>query len=135
MSRVAEWNEAVDEWTTGLQTCLDLGYRGLRDEALQWHAEGFFVAGDGLHAPTRREGWDAWHAALEEKEIPLPRFDLDLQEKVRSFGEELVAFDISGRSLREQIDSLRRNALVRGDMGDRLTLLNSIRNLDAGREI
>ena len=48
VSRAAEWNEAVNEWTAGLQTCLELGARGLRDEALQWHAEGFLEAGDLL---------------------------------------------------------------------------------------
>jgi hypothetical protein len=135
MSRMAEWNEAVDEWTTGLQTCLELGHRGLRDEALQWHAEGFFDAGDGLYAPIRREGWNAWQTTLEEKDIPLPRFDLDLRETVGNYVVELRALDISGRSLQEQIGELRRNALIRGDMATRLTCLNSIRILDAGREI
>jgi hypothetical protein len=135
VSRVAEWNEAVDEWTTGLQTCLELGSRGLRDEALQWHAEGFFDAGDNLHAPTCRDGWDAWQAALEEDVIPMPRFDLDLREAVRNLSAELRARDIAGRSLQEQIDGLRRNALIRGEMGERLTLLDSIRSLDEGREI
>lgn len=135
VSRMAEWNEAVDEWTTGLQTCIELGSRGLRDEALQWHAEGFFEAGDSLHAPTCRDGWDAWQASLEENVIPLPRFDLDLREAVRNLSAELQARDIAGRSLQEQINGLRRNALVRGEMGERLTLLNSIRSLDQGREI
>jgi len=134
VSRMAEWNEAVDEWTTALQTCLDLGTRGLRDEALQWHAEGFLDVGDSLHAPTRREGWEAWQAILEEKENPVPRFDLELYKAVLNLSADLQARDIAGRSLRDQIDGLRRNALIRGEMGERLTLLDSIRSLDSGRE-
>jgi hypothetical protein len=135
VSRVAEWNEAVDEWTTGLQTCLELGSRGLRDEALQWHAEGFFDAGESLTRPTERAGWDEWKAALEENEILLPRFDLELLGIVRNFTADLQGRDIAGRSLEEQLDRLRRNTLIRGDLGERLTVLETIRSLDAGREI
>jgi len=135
VSRMAEWNEAVDEWTTALQTCLELGSRGLRDEALQWHADGFFEIGDGLHAPVQRAGWDDWRQALEDRQIPLPQFDLTLRESVRSLVDELRGREIAGRSLEDQIDGLRRNVLIRGDLGERLTLLDSIRTHDAGREI
>lgn len=135
ISRAAEWNEAVDEWTAGLQTCLELGSRGLRDEAMQWHAEDFLAAGDALRAPTQRDGWADWQATLEEQQVPVPRFDDDLRKLVLNLEQELKASDIAGRSLREQIDGLRRNALIRGDLGERLTLLDSIRSLDGNREI
>lgn len=134
VSRAAEWNEAANEWTSGLQTCLELGVRGLRDEALQWHAEGFLEAGDLLHAPTERAGWGDWQETLEQREIPLPRFDSELRDSVGRLSVELQAPDISKRSLRSRIDGLRRNAIVRGDLGERLTLLESICRLDGARE-
>jgi len=135
VSRMAEWNEAIDEWTSALQTCLELGSRGLRDEAGQWHADGFLEVGDSLHAPTKRAGWDDWRAALEEREIPLPQFDLELRNAVHGMAEELATRDITGRSLAGQIAGLRRNVLIRGGLGERLTLLDSIRGLDPGREV
>jgi hypothetical protein len=134
VSRVAEWNEAVNEWTAGLQTCLELGVRGLRDEALQWHAEGFLEAGDLLRSPTERAGWGEWQEVLEQREMPLPRFDSELRDLVGKLSVELQSPDISKRSLRSRIDGLRRNAIVRGDLSERLTLLESICKLDGARE-
>jgi len=134
VSRAAEWNEAVNEWTAGLQTCLELGARGLRDEALQWHAEGFLEAGDLLCAPTQRDGWVEWQETLEQRQVPLPRFDTELRALVARLSTELQTPDVAKRSLRDRIDGLRRNALIRGDLGERMTLLESIRKHDGARE-
>jgi hypothetical protein len=131
IGRMAEWSEAVDEWNSSLLTCWELASRGLRDEAAQWHADGFFGAGDLLVEAFNREGWTDWKAALEARDVVAPQFDHELRHVVKTNVEDFV----SGLSLKDRLDALRRNVLGRGDLGERLTLLTSIRNLDAGRGI
>ncbi|MFM7293116.1 MAG: hypothetical protein ACKO6B_18055 [Planctomycetia bacterium] len=131
IGRMAEWTEAVDEWNSALHTCWELASRGLRDEAYQWHAEGFFEAGDLLLEAFRREGWADWQAALQDRGITAPQFDEALRGLVRGHVEGFV----SGNGLRDRLDALRRNVLARGDLGERLTLLTGIRNVDAERGV
>lgn len=135
IGRMAEWNEAVDEWNSSLHTCWELANRGLRDEARQWHAEGFFEVGDQLLDPFAREGWADWQAALEQRDVPTPQFDAELRGMVNAIFQESTFQDASGQCVKGHLDALRRNVLVRGDLGTRLTLLTSIRNLDPGRGI
>lgn len=135
IGRMAEWNEAVDEWNSSLHTCWELANRGLRDEAGQWHAEGFFEVGNQLLDPFAREGWADWQAALEQRDVPTPQFDAELRGMVNAIFQESTFHDASGQCVKDHLDALRRNVLVRGDLGTRLTLLTSIRNLDPGRGI
>jgi hypothetical protein len=131
IARMAEWAEALDEWSSSLHTCWELASRGLRDEAAQWHADGFFVVGDLLLEAFSREGWTDWKAALEARDVLTPQFDYELRNLVKAHVEDFI----SGRSLRDGLDALRCNVLLRGDLGERLTLLTSIRHLDASRGI
>jgi hypothetical protein len=135
IGRMAEWNEAVDEWNSSLHTCWELANRGLRDEARQWHAEGFFEVGDQLLDPFAREGWADWQAALEQRDVPTPQFDDELRDMVNAILQESTFPDASGQCVKDHLDALRRNVLVRGDLGTQLTLLTSIRHLDPGRGI
>jgi hypothetical protein len=135
IGRMAEWHEAVDEWNSSLHTCWELANRGLRDEARQWHAEGFFEVGDQLFDPFAREGWADWQAALEQRDVPTPQFDAELRGMVNAIFQESTFPDASGQCVKDHLDALRRNVLVRGDLGTQLTLLTSIRNLDPGRGI
>lgn len=135
IGRMAEWSEAVDEWNSSLHTCWELANRGLRDEARQWHAEGFFEVGNQLLEPFAREGWADWKVALEQRDVPTPQFDAELRGMVNAIFQESTFHDSSGQSVKDHLDALRRNVLVRGDLGTRLTRLTSIRNLDPGRGI
>jgi hypothetical protein len=133
IGRMAEWNEAVDEWNASLHTCWELANRGLRDEARQWHAEGFFEVGSQLLESFERQGWADWQAALEQRNVPIPQFDAELRGMVNAIFQESTFHDASGQCVKDHLDALRRNVLVRGDLGTRLTRLTSIRNLDPGR--
>ncbi len=39
---MADWCVIADEVNTAFQTCCEFASRGLRDEAIHWHAPGFF---------------------------------------------------------------------------------------------
>ena len=135
IGRMAEWNEALDEWNSSLHTCWELANRGLRDEARQWHAEGFFEVGDQLLDPFARDGWADWQVALEQRDVPTPQYDAALRGMVDAIFQEFTFQDASGQSTKDHLDALRRNVIIRGDLGTRLTRLTSIRNLDPGRGV
>ncbi len=125
---MSEWCDAVDDVNTARQICLDLADRGLRHEALEWHAEGFFEIADRLDPD--RPGWDAWAATLKSRNIVTPRMDADLKEMANRIHEDLYAQDLSGQSLSDYLVQLRRNMLLRGHLGERLVILESIRGID-----
>jgi hypothetical protein len=133
VGRMADWCTAVDELNGGLRTCWEMGARGLRHEAINWHADGFFETGDRLRPD--RPGWDQWRAAFLSRGIATPQLDDKLKEKVDRMFDDLSMRNLSGQTLRDQLDSLRRNVLVHGHLGERLTLLESIRSIDAGRPV
>ena len=137
IGRMSEWSEAVDEWSSSLHVCWDMASQGKRDEARQWHADGFFAVGVQLLEPFKREGWADWQAALEEREVPVPHVDQNLGDiaKENSSQREFELQDNFSRPLQERLAALRRNVIGRGDLGERLTLLTSIRSLDAGSQI
>ncbi len=125
---MAEWCEAVEDVNTARQICVDLAASGRRDEAIQWHADGFFDVADRLD--PERPGWEEWEVALAERGAIVPRVDHDLKDMADRMHEELQLQDISGRPLAGYLDDLRRNVLSRGHYGERLTLLESIRMID-----
>lgn len=127
---MADWCEAVDDVNSARQIIVDLADRGLRHEAIDWHAEGFFEAADRLD--PNRPGWEAWEAALEERAIVTPHVDQDLREAANRIHDDLELRDLAGRSLGEYIGQLRANVLIRGHLGERRLLLESIRGLDPG---
>jgi len=127
-----EWCEAVDDVNTARQICVDFAAQGLRDEAIHWHAEGFFDVADRLDPD--RPGWESWEEALQEREIVTPRVDAVLKELANRIHQDLAIRDLAGHSLADYLGHLRRNMLLRGHLGERLVILESIRGLDpAGR--
>jgi len=127
---MAEWCEAVDDVNTARQICVDFAARGLRDEAIHWHAEGFFDVADRLDPD--RPGWESWEEALRERDIVTPRIDPILKEMANRIHQDLAIRDLAGQSLADYLGRLRRNVLLRGHLGERLVILESIRGLDPG---
>jgi len=123
-----EWCEAVDDVNAARRVCVDIAQRGLRHEALDWHAKGFFEVADRLD--PIRPGWEAWEAALRERDVIIPHVDGVLKEMVDAIFEELEIQDLSGQSLGDWLGRLRRNILLRGHLGERATILESMLQLD-----
>lgn len=128
-----EWCEAVEDVNAARRVFMNLADRGLRSEAMLWHADGFVEVADSLS--PNRPGWDAWAAALADRGIDAPNEDEDLRAMIHAVFDDLQVRDLSGRSLEELLNQLRRNCIARGDVAERLTLLEAIREVDAGREI
>jgi hypothetical protein len=123
-----DWCEAVEDVNAAREVCVNLAAQGRRHEAIHWHAEGFFEVADRL--TPERPGWEAWEAAFAERGIVVPRVNHELRELADRIHEDLVALDIAGHSLGTHLDSLRRNVLARGHIGERLTILQNIRSMD-----
>ena len=128
LSLLPEWCEVADDVNSARQIVTDLADRGLRDEAIQWHAEGFFEAADRIDPD--RPGWPDWAAAFNDRGVVTPRIDQELKEAVNRIHDDLALRDLSGQSLSELLTQLRRSTLVRGSMRDRLAILQSISTLD-----
>lgn len=118
-----EWCEAVDDVNTARRVCIDLAGRGLRHEAIEWHAKGFFDVANQLD--PARPGWDDWEAELQDHGIVTPRMDAELGELANGIQQDLANPELASRLVQ-----LRRNVLQRGHLGERLVLLESIRKLD-----
>lgn len=129
---ITEWCEAVDDVNAARQICVELAGRGLRHEAIHWHADGFFEVADRLD--PNRPGWDAWEAALRDLDIITPRIDSELRDMANRIHDDLETVNLSGESLQDCLASLRRNVLLRGNLGERLVILESIRGLDPSGE-
>ena len=128
---MTDWCVAADEINTAFQTCSELASRGLRDEAVHWHAEGFFDISERLMPD--RPGWDEWAAALTEREIILPAVDVDLKMQVDAIFEDLQAINIeTGHTLADEVNGLRRNMLIRGRLGERLSIIQRLHAVDPG---
>jgi hypothetical protein len=125
---MAEWCEAVDDVNSARQICVDLADRGLRNEAIHWHAEGFFEVADRLDPD--RPGWQDWETAFRERGMVTPQIDPDLKEMANRIHEDLDKKDNSGQSLAEHLGRLRQNMLLRGHLGERLLILETIRGMD-----
>jgi hypothetical protein len=127
---MAEWCEAVDDVNTARQICVDLATRALRHEAITWHAKGFFEVADRLD--PERPGWAEWEEALRERDIVTPRIDSEIKEWANRIHEDLETTDTSGLTLGAHLAELRRNMLLRGSLGERLVILESIIGIDPG---
>jgi len=130
---MAEWCEAVEDVNAAREICVNMAADGRRHEAVQWHADGFFEVADRLS--PERPGWEAWEQAFAEIGVIVPRMNHELREMADQIHEDLVAQDLSGRTLGDQVNSLRRNVLARGHHGERLTLLQEIRAIDPAARI
>jgi hypothetical protein len=130
---MAEWCETVEDVNKAREICVEMAAEGRRHEAIRWHADGFFDVADRL-SPDR-PGWQAWEEAFADLGVIVPRVNYELKEMADLIHAELLAQDLSGRSLEEHIDTLRRNVLARGHFGERLTILQEIRTIDPSATI
>jgi hypothetical protein len=129
LALMPDWREAVADINAARMTCVNLIQAGRRDEGLGWHAAGFHEVAERL--TPERPGWEDWERAFEERGVATPRIDRGLQEAVAAAGSDLQRRDPAGRSLAELVDALRKNVLSQGSLGERLTILEAIRRLDA----
>lgn len=125
---MTDWCRVVDEINTAYQICCGLAARGLRDEAMQWHAEGFFDVADRLDPD--RPGWEMWEKVLSEQGVILPSLDVDAKSLVNQIFEDMTAMHINGQVLQEEVRALRRNMLIRGELSERVTVLNRLQEID-----
>ena len=125
---MTDWCRVVDEINSAYQICCDLAGQGLRDEAITWHAEGFFDIADRLDPD--RPGWEAWEQALVGQGVILPSLDIDAKALTNQMFDDMKAMYINGQVLDQEVKALRRNMLVRGDLSERLTTLDRLQELD-----
>ncbi len=128
-----EWCEAVDDVNAAREICVKLASAGRRQEALEWHADGFFDVAD-LISPDRA-GWEEWESALASRNIPVPALSQQLRHLADRLHEDLLVRDLSGLSLAEYVNLLRRNVLAKAAYGERMTILETIRRFDPGGSI
>ena len=126
---MTDWCRVVDELNAAYQICCDLAGKGLRDEAIHWHAEGFFEVADRLDPD--RPGWELWEQTLTAQGVIIPSLDGDLKMLTNQIFDELKAVHINGQVLEQEVKSLRRNMLFRGDLSERITILNRLQEVDA----
>jgi hypothetical protein len=133
-SLMAEWCAAIDDVNTAREICVDMAARGLRSEALEWHADGFFEVAERL-SPHSRQGWEEWEAAMLERQMPIPIVEPALRDAAASIAGDLELLDLSGRQMQDWLSDLRRNVIGGGRLGDRLTILESIRGIDPNHAV
>ena len=125
---ITDWCRVVDEINSAYQICCDLAGQGLRDEAITWHAEGFFDIADRLDPD--RPGWEAWEQALTEQGVIIPSLDDDTKALTNQIFDDMKAMHINGQVLEQEVKALRRNMLARGDLSERLSTLDRLQELD-----
>lgn len=125
---ITDWCRVVDEINSAYQICCDLAGQGLRDEAIVWHAEGFFDIADRLDPD--RPGWEAWEQALTGQGVILPSLDADAKALTNQIFDDMKAMHINGQVLEQEVKALRRNMLARGDLSERLSTLDRLQELD-----
>ncbi len=123
-----EWCEAADDVNLAREICINLAAEGRREEALEWHAEGFFDAADLL--TPERPGWEEWADALISRGVPIPAVSQQLKDLADRVHEELLVQDLEGKSLTDYLSELRSNILAKGSQGERLTIIETIRRFD-----
>lgn len=131
---MADWCSVADEINTAYQICCDLADNGMRDEAIGWHASGFFEIADRLD--PERPGWEQWEKHLTENGVILPTIDYNLKALVDGIFETLGALNLeTGVSVGEEIKALRRNMISRGLLSERLGILHRLQALDPSNPI
>lgn len=123
-----DWCAAADDVNLAREICVNLAAEGRREEALEWHADGFFDVADLL--TPERPGWEDWAEALISRGVPIPAMSQQLKELADRIHEELLVRDLGGKSLRDYVSELRCNVLAKGSIGERLTIIETIRRFD-----
>jgi hypothetical protein len=133
LSIMPEWREAVEDINAAWRISVDMAMKGMRDEALYWHAEQFSEASQAL--TVRRVGWDAWEAELLRRGVIVPAVDHGLSALFDDITEQKQIRDSSGATLGDWLIRLRQNVLARGPLDQRLVILQAIQRLQPADQI
>lgn len=133
LSIMPEWREAVEDINAAWRISVDMAMKGMRDEALHWHAEQFTETAKALS--VRRVGWDAWEAELLRRGVSVPIVDHDLSALFDDITEQKQIRDLSGLTLNDWLTRLRQNVLARGSLDQRLVILQAIQRLQPADQI
>lgn len=133
LSIMPEWREAVEDINAAWRISVDMAMKGMRDEALHWHAEQFTETAKALS--VRRIGWDAWEAELLRRGVSVPKVDHDLSALFDDITEQKQIRDLSGLTLGDWLTRLRQNVLARGPLDQRLVILQAIQRLQPADQI
>jgi hypothetical protein len=119
-----EWREAVDAINAALREADGLVFEGLRDEALGLHDSDLTVIASRLAVHDRPQWPDisAWLAEMGLSDPP--RVDTDAVSHLESVHGELDA-------LRKGLEKVRRMALERAPLGNKLSALRKLRAYDS----
>jgi hypothetical protein len=119
-----EWREAVDAVNSALKEADELLFEGLRDEAVGLHDPDLTVIASRFAVHDRPQ-WPDISAWLAEMGISdPPRVDTDAVSHLEAVHGELEA-------LRKGLERLRRMALERAPLGNKLSALRKLRAYDS----
>jgi hypothetical protein len=119
-----EWREAVDAINVALKAADRLLFEGLRDEALGLHDPDLTVVASRFAVHERPQWPDisAWFAEMGLSDPP--RVDTDAVSQLEAVHGELDA-------LRKGLEKVRRMALERAPLGNKLSALRKLRSYDS----
>ncbi|MCX7401512.1 MAG: hypothetical protein NTY87_00035 [Planctomycetia bacterium] len=119
-----EWREAVDAINVALREADGLLFEGLRDEALGLHDTDLTVVASGfaVHEWPQWPDISAWFAEMGLSDPP--RVDTDAVSQLEAVHGELD-------TLRKGLEKVRRMALERAPLGNKLSALRKLRSYDS----
>jgi len=119
-----EWREAVDAINVALKEADGLLFEGLRDEALGLHDTDLTVVASRFAVHERPQWPDisAWFAEMGLSDPP--RVDTDAVSQLEAVHGELD-------TLRKGLEKVRRMALERAPLGNKLSALRKLRSYDS----
>jgi len=119
-----EWREAVDAINVALKEADGLLFEGLRDEALGLHDPDLTVVASRFAVHERPQWPDisAWFAEMGLSDPP--RVDTDAVSQLEAVHGELD-------TLRKGLEKVRRMALERAPLGNKLSALRKLRSYDS----
>lgn len=123
-----ELREAIDEVNTALREVDSLLFQGLRDEAVGLHDEDFPLLAARLNLEDREE-WPELEQFFVVSGVGFPpKIDFETLSALESAFSEIEA-------LRRPLDRLRRMALERAPVGERLRVLRELRKADPTKPV
>ena len=127
-SLMPELREAIDDVNAALREVDALLFQGLRDEAIGLHEEEFPALAARLNLEDREE-WPELERFLVVAGVGFPpKIDFDTLSSLESAHAEL-------EGLRRPLDRLRRMALERAPVAQRLSVLRELRRADSTKPV
>lgn len=123
-----ELREAIDDVNAALREVDGLLFQGLRDEAIGLHDEDFAAAAARLNLEDREE-WPELERFFVASGLSFPpKIDFDTLSALESAYSEIEA-------MRRPLDTLRRMALERAPVAERLRVLRELRKADPTKPV